>query len=62
MNWALKFVKAPVVAVSILGESVGASILGYLVFQEQLLWFQLLGGGLIMVGIYLAVSQEAKSK
>ncbi len=60
-NWALKYVKAPVVSVSVLGESVGASILGYLIFNEALLWYQLSGGGLILLGIYLAVTNEAKS-
>lgn len=61
-NWALKYVKAPLVSVSILGESVGASILGYLVFNEALLWYQLSGGALILVGIYLAVSNEQKNQ
>lgn len=58
LNWALKFVKAPLVAVSILGESVMASILGWIIFQEALLWYQLAGGGLILVGIYLAAVNE----
>lgn len=62
LNWALKFVKAPVVAVSILGESVMASILGYIIFHENLLWYQLTGGGMILVGIYLAVVNEASGK
>lgn len=58
LNWALKFVKAPVVAVSILGESVIASILGYIFFRENLLWYQLTGGGMILTGIYLAIINE----
>lgn len=61
-NWALKYVKAPLVSVSILGESVGASILGYLIFKEALLWYQLSGGALILLGIYLAVSNEQKNQ
>lgn len=61
-NWALKYVKAPLVSVSILGESVGASILGYLIFKEALLWYQLTGGALILIGIYLAVSNEQKNQ
>lgn len=61
-NWALKYVKAPLVSVSILGESVGASILGYLIFKEALLWYQLSGGALILLGIYLAVSNEQRSQ
>lgn len=60
-NWALKYVKTPVVSVSVLGESVGASILGYFIFNEALLWYQLCGGALILIGIYLAVSNEARS-
>lgn len=58
LNWALKFVKAPLVAVSILGESVMASIWGWIIFQETLLWYQLAGGGLILAGIYLAAVNE----
>ncbi|MDD3271581.1 MAG: DMT family transporter [Syntrophomonadaceae bacterium] len=58
LNWALKYVKAPIVAVSILGESVGASILAYIIFGELLLWYQIIGGILILVGIYIAASNE----
>lgn len=61
LNWALKFVKAPLVAVSILGESVGASILAFLIFKEALLWYQIAGGLLILIGIYTAAVNESKS-
>jgi len=61
LNWALKYVQAPVVAVSVLGESVGASILAYFIFQEHLLWYQIFGGLLILIGIYTAsVNQKAE--
>ncbi len=56
--WALKYIKAPVVAVSILGESVGASLLAYLIFHENLLWYQLAGGFLILTGIYTAAIND----
>ncbi|HWP97783.1 MAG TPA: DMT family transporter [Syntrophomonadaceae bacterium] len=62
LNWALKYVKAPIIAVSILGESVGASILAYFIFKEALLWYQLCGGALILLGIYLAVVNEGGAK
>lgn len=62
LNWALKYVKAPVVAISILGESVGASVLGYILLHESLAWFQLLGGAMVLFGIYWAVSREATSR
>jgi len=58
INWALKYVKAPVVAVSILGESVGASILAYIIFGEKMASYQLTGGLLILLGIYIAVTGE----
>jgi drug/metabolite transporter (DMT)-like permease len=54
LNWALKYVQAPIVSVSVLGESVGASILAYFIFQEHLLWYQIVGGLLILAGIYTA--------
>jgi len=58
LNWALKYVKAPIVAVSILGESVGATILAYLFFREVLQWYQIAGGLLILIGIYIAAANE----
>lgn len=62
LNWALKYVKAPIVAVSILGESVGASILGYIIIKEHLMWYQLLGGFLIISGIYMAALFDSRGK
>lgn len=59
LNWALKYVKAPIVAVSILGESVGASIMAWLFFNELLLWYQIIGGLLVLSGIYIAASRES---
>jgi len=54
LNWSLKFVQAPIVSVSILGESVGATILAWLIFGEYLMWYQFIGGFLILTGIYIA--------
>lgn len=57
-NWALKYVSAAAVAVVILGEPIGASLLAYLVLSEGLTWLKLIGGALVLVGIYLAVRAE----
>ena len=54
LNWALKYVQAPIVSVSILGESVGATILAWIIFGEHLVWYQFVGGFLILAGIYIA--------
>ena len=61
INWALKYLKAPLIAVSILGETVSASIMALLILQEALGLYQIIGGGLILSGIYLAMTNEARS-
>lgn len=50
-NWAVKYVPAPVVAVSILGEPVAATALAYLILRETPVPLQLLGGFIILIGI-----------
>jgi drug/metabolite transporter (DMT)-like permease len=60
INWALKYLKAPIVSVSVLGESVGASILAYFIFHEYLLWYQIIGGIFILTGIYIAAVNEKR--
>lgn len=55
-NLALKYVKAPIVSVAVLGESIGASLLGYLIFQESLSLYQSVGGALILAGLCLALT------
>lgn len=62
LNWVLKQVKAPVASVAVLGESVGASILAFLIFQEALGPYQILGGGLILSGIVTAANSERTIK
>jgi drug/metabolite transporter (DMT)-like permease len=61
LNWALKYVKAPIVSVSVLGESVGASLLAFLIFKESLAWYQMVGGMFILIGIYIAATHEKTS-
>ncbi len=53
-NYALKFVKAQLVSVSLLGEPIGSSILAYILLSEPAPRFTILGGALILPGIYLA--------
>jgi len=57
-NWALKYVSAATVAVAILGEPVGSTILAYLILKEGLTPLKLVGGLLIIIGIYLAARVE----
>ena len=51
LNWAIKFLPASSVSISILGEPVIASALAYFLFQETLTLQQLIGSILILGGI-----------
>ncbi len=53
-NWALKYVPAPVVSISLLGEPVGASILALLLLNEVPSVQVLFGGAITMAGILLS--------
>ena len=59
VNWALGHVPPVVVTLAILGEPIGASVLAYLVLHEVPPLASVLGGVLILTGIYLA-SREAR--
>jgi drug/metabolite transporter (DMT)-like permease len=50
-NWALRFLSASVVSVSVLGEPVGATLLAWLLFQTLPSTLVLVGGILILVGL-----------
>jgi len=58
-NWALKHLKASMVAITILGEPIGASILAYIIFGETIKFFQSVGIILIFLAIIIA-SRKAK--
>jgi len=59
-NWSLRWFSSSLVAVSLLGEPIGSSILAYFIFGEELTMVKLAGGGLILVGIYLAAAPKKK--
>jgi drug/metabolite transporter (DMT)-like permease len=59
-NWALKWFSAGLIAVSLLGEPVGATILAYIIFDEGLTWTKIVGGSLILSAIYLAGRGEQR--
>jgi drug/metabolite transporter (DMT)-like permease len=53
-NWALRYVSAPVVSVSLLGEPVGASILALVLLNEVPSGQVLIGGVVTLAGILLS--------
>ncbi|MFH1313329.1 MAG: DMT family transporter [Candidatus Eisenbacteria bacterium] len=56
LNWALKYIPAPKVAISILGEPVGSALLAWLFFAEVPGYALFIGGALILYGVYLAMT------
>jgi drug/metabolite transporter (DMT)-like permease len=57
-NYSLKHLKPESVAIAILGEPVGASILAYFIFGEKLQALQIIGIILILYSIILATKME----
>lgn len=61
-NWSLKWVSTNVISIAILFEPVGASILAFYVFHENLTTSQITGGLIVIAGILLFVVDENKVK
>jgi len=61
-NWALRYIPASLVAVTTLIEPMGSAILAYFILRETPTRGVLLGGALILIGIYLASRPNAESK
>jgi drug/metabolite transporter (DMT)-like permease len=59
-NWALKWFSTGFVAVALLGEPIGSTILAYIIFDEGLTWLKLAGGLFILSAIYVAALGEKK--
>ncbi|MGD8666210.1 MAG: DMT family transporter [Desulfobacterales bacterium] len=59
-NWALRWLTAGLIAVSLLGEPIGSTILAYFIFDEGLTVYKVVGGVIILSAIYLAASTENK--
>jgi drug/metabolite transporter (DMT)-like permease len=59
LNWALKYLPAALVAVTTLGEPVGSAILAFFILNETPTISILIGGVLILTGIYLISRKSA---
>ena len=57
-NWALRYLPAAFVAVTTLGEPIGSAILAFFILQETPALAVIVGGVLILLGIYLASKRE----
>ena len=61
INWALEHLRAGMIAISILGEAIGATILAYLFFGETVSTFQVAGMVLIFAAIIIASRKGKKT-
>ncbi len=58
LNWALAYLSPTLVALAILGEPIGATLLAYLFLDEAVGWLQGVGALLILTGIGLGQTQR----
>ncbi len=61
-NYLLKDVSATVVAISVMGEPIGSTLLALAFFGETPPWTAVLGRLLLLVGIYVAVTAEGRAR
>jgi len=59
-NFALRFIPATLVAVAILGEPVGATLLGYFILDEAPGLNEIAGGALVLAGIFAVLKRSPK--
>jgi drug/metabolite transporter (DMT)-like permease len=60
-NWALRYLPASMVAITILGEPIGSTILAYFILGEGLTIWKIIGGISIFAGILIALKKRTKS-
>ena len=61
INWALAYLPAVVVAIAILAEPVGTTALAALILDELPSALQLIGGVVVLAGVYLALRSEQEA-
>jgi len=61
-NWALRFIPAALLSVSILGEPVGASLLAWLLWRQVPAATTWIGGSLVLVGTALFLRSSSTAK
>lgn len=61
-NWALRYLPVALVAVTTLGEPIASSILAFIVLKEVPTSLQIIGGILILAGIYVTSQKSKKTE
>ena len=61
-NWLLKYVPAYMVATTILGEPIGATILAIFFFDQIPGWWTVIGGVMILSGIFIVLKRRRETR
>lgn len=61
-NWALRYLPAAYVSVSLMGEPIGTMILAYFILKEIPEAFELAGAVMILIGIFIASSFRGRGQ
>lgn len=61
-NWGLKYLPTSRIAMLIIAEPVGATILAYLILKQVPTVYELIGGAFIMAGVYLSAQEGKKTE
>lgn len=61
-NWALGYLSAAFVSITLLGEPIGSAVLAYILLDEIPTMLKMIGAILILVGIYIASRGETDRK
>ncbi len=57
-NWALKYLSAALVSIALLGEPIGTVLLSFTFLKETPTIFEIVGGVLILLGIFIASKRQ----
>jgi drug/metabolite transporter (DMT)-like permease len=59
-NWALRYIPAYVISISLLGEPIGSTTLAYFIFKETPPALTFVGGALVLAGVYLVIRDQGR--
>jgi len=61
-NYLLRYMDPTVVAIAIMGEPVGATLLAFAFYDEVPPWTVVVGGAIVLAGIYVAIAAQGRRR
>lgn len=62
INWSIKWLSTSTISVAILFEPIGATILAVILLSEEVLWTQMVGGLIVLIGITIFLVDVKRDK